>query len=1205
MPELIGRTLGQYRIIEQIGQGGMATVYKAYQPGLDRDVALKILPPLHAKQPGFSERFRREARAIANLHHPNILPVYDSGQDSDYSYLVMRYIDGAHTLTDVMRGSLTMEQVSNLIGQIASALSYAHRQGVIHRDVKPSNVLMDGDWVLLTDFGLAKMTEASVKLTGTGVGMGTPAYMSPEQGQGKQVDHRTDIYALGVILYEMLTGQIPHDADTPFGIIVKRMSEPLPLPSALNPTVTEPVERVILRALASDPADRFDDAEEMATTLRSAIAKPHPADDRQTKFSPPPKGDSPAPAVTLADSESIPPDSPPESVPKKQPTPILAQPEQKPIQPSPKVSSVEAPPVPVSSPPKARLIKLTPLGVLIIILFCGAALFLPPLSLVDRVQSIGYQRIGEAGGAIQDPDGTRLTFFPEGVSGTFRVKLTAIPRSTFLDGNAERDLVEAAESLPPNLILKSPYYQIQHTGSMPEAVNITIPIPNEAEPFETLDLYTWDGKSWEWLPHNLVSADEMIETSVDYLPESVAVVQTQSVYPAIAANYSRDNEPPPADLLNELNLQGFYLNGQGQIDGLPPARIDGIADNVIPTLTNQRNDGSIRADVIDNILLDTKTRQQHATVIAHFVTQNNYHGVDLDYQGIAPELRAEFTAFLTQLRQELPINAILSVRLSPARQVSTDTWDTGAYDWQAIGRIADKVKISASVGSKTYISGDQMKAMLDWAVGQINRYKIQIILPAHSFEQVNGGIIREIAYSEALSLLGPIAIPQRGSVIQSGQTVEFTLDGMQRSTGVAYDSGSGIYWLAYLDDNDVQRTVYLENRASMARKMHFVAQYNLGGLAVAGIPDDNYESELWSFLNQVAELVIMPVEDQYKVVWQFQNEDGGVVAEELLDLTGSPSFDWAAPETGGAYQVSAAIVPHPDSSSVVKLGSVSLQVSGTSTATPTDSPSPTATNIPLSTTTPTVYRQSEIINEKMVLIPAGSFTMGSDADEALTGCLKYENDCERDWFFDEEPVHTVMLDDYWIDQYEVTNADYAECVQAGGCTEPYEVKSYSRDSYYDNPAYANYPVIYIDWTQARTYCEWRGARLPSEAEWEKAARGTDGRTYPWGEELNCNMANYGTCVGDITEVGSYPDGVSPYDIYDMAGNVSEWTGSAYEDYPYAANDGREDVEKVEVSPVIRGGFWHGFPNNLRTTYRSPTYPDAGYNLIGFRCARLS
>ncbi len=272
MQALIGQTLGQYRVIEQIGAGGMASVFKAYQPGLDRDVALKVLPPSFAKTGDFSERFVREARAIGNLHHPNILPVYDSGQDKGYSYLAMRYIPNASTLANEMgQGPLKTERIIDLITQIGAALDYAHRAGVIHRDIKPSNVLMDGDWALLSDFGLAKMVERSIELTDTGVGMGTPAYMSPEQGMGKKVDHRTDIYSLGIILFEMLTGQVPHKAETPIATVMKRINEPLPLPRSLNPNIPEAVERVILKALAVDPEQRFDRAGEMAQALKAAF----------------------------------------------------------------------------------------------------------------------------------------------------------------------------------------------------------------------------------------------------------------------------------------------------------------------------------------------------------------------------------------------------------------------------------------------------------------------------------------------------------------------------------------------------------------------------------------------------------------------------------------------------------------------------------------------------------------------------------------------------------------------------------------------------------------------------------------------------------------------------------------------------------------------------------------------------------------------
>ncbi|MCB0207841.1 MAG: protein kinase [Anaerolineae bacterium] len=270
MEALIGQTLGQYTVIEQIGEGGMATVFKAYQPSLERDIALKVLPPSFAKKGDFSERFSREAKAIANLHHPNILPVYDSGQHKGYSYIAMRYIKDAVTLADRMKQPLKPNRIVDLITQIAAALDHAHQAGIIHRDIKPSNILMDGDWPLLSDFGLAKMVENAVDLTGTGVGMGTPSYMSPEQGMGKKVDHRTDIYALGIILFEMLTKQIPHKAETPIATVMKRINDPLPLPRSINPDIPEAVERVILKALAVDPTLRFNSAGEMAQTLKAA-----------------------------------------------------------------------------------------------------------------------------------------------------------------------------------------------------------------------------------------------------------------------------------------------------------------------------------------------------------------------------------------------------------------------------------------------------------------------------------------------------------------------------------------------------------------------------------------------------------------------------------------------------------------------------------------------------------------------------------------------------------------------------------------------------------------------------------------------------------------------------------------------------------------------------------------------------------------------
>jgi formylglycine-generating enzyme required for sulfatase activity len=226
---------------------------------------------------------------------------------------------------------------------------------------------------------------------------------------------------------------------------------------------------------------------------------------------------------------------------------------------------------------------------------------------------------------------------------------------------------------------------------------------------------------------------------------------------------------------------------------------------------------------------------------------------------------------------------------------------------------------------------------------------------------------------------------------------------------------------------------------------------------------------------------------------------------------------------------------------------------------------------------------------EMVEIPAGQFLMGSEG----------RNDNEK-------PRHTVYLDAFWIDQTEVTNGMYAECVAAGSCTPPRHTSSYTRRNYYDDNQYADYPVIYVDWNQANTYCQWAGGRLPTEAEWEKAARGTDGRTYPWGEQSpTCSLTNFGGCKGDTAAVGSYPQGASLYGVLDMAGNVWEWVADWYSETYYMGSPSENPQGPASgETRVVRPGSWRDNGRNVRSSARGRSVPGSAGSNIGFRCARL-
>jgi serine/threonine protein kinase len=271
MDAWIGQIVGKYRILDWIGQGGMATVYKAWDLERKSLVAFKALFPFLINDPSFRARFEREAKILHRLRHPNIIPLLDFGEAEGLLYLVMPFITLGSLRDRLEEGPVSVEQGSKIIRQIASALQFAHDRKIIHRDVKPSNILVDDDYnAWLSDFGFAHMHDASMSISGSSL-VGTPAYMSPEQILGHTVTPSSDQYALGVVLYQLATGHLPYEAETPMGLALKHATEPLPRPRAVNPKLPDAVEEVIIRALSKDSNFRYPSVTAFSDAFQTAL----------------------------------------------------------------------------------------------------------------------------------------------------------------------------------------------------------------------------------------------------------------------------------------------------------------------------------------------------------------------------------------------------------------------------------------------------------------------------------------------------------------------------------------------------------------------------------------------------------------------------------------------------------------------------------------------------------------------------------------------------------------------------------------------------------------------------------------------------------------------------------------------------------------------------------------------------------------------
>ena len=551
------------------------------------------------------------------------------------------------------------------------------------------------------------------------------------------------------------------------------------------------------------------------------------------------------------------------------------------------------------------------------------ALLLPPISLPQRLHITGYTRLGAANPSVSHPDGLTVGINPEdGVS--LRVRLDSVPQAIFLQGSAGADLKEALAALPPVLQVKSPFYRIQTGSRTTGPATIEVVIPNDAEPWETLDLYTWTGATWEWVGGTLDREQEVLIARVSHLPSSVVVMQTLPVVPAIGTvAHGEVVSGPVAGLLTQVMLPGLYLGADGMLIGRPPTPPSGSPEALL--LVGNRPAGQpLNRVLLEDLLANPDVQARHIAEILSKVS--GYAGVALNYEGLMPEQRDAFSAFVAALADALHAQGLrLEVMVSPPSRTDSG-WDPGGYDWATLGRTADALLFPLPDNPMAYAEGGAAPLLMEWAVGQVGRYRLRAAVSSLSADS-GPNESRYVGLGEALAPFGQVQPPAEPSV-QPGQEVVFALVG--QVTSITPMESAGTYAIAYKTEQGESHTVWLGTPSFLARKLDWALRYHLGGVVVYDLLSAGNMPGVAEAVDRYRVAAGLPQPTALEVVWKVE---GPQTAEERVTLS-QPEFRWKAPEAAGTYTVSAAIAG-------VSRGSAQVNV-----AAPTPTPMPTPTPTP-------------------------------------------------------------------------------------------------------------------------------------------------------------------------------------------------------------------------------------------------------------------
>lgn len=578
-------------------------------------------------------------------------------------------------------------------------------------------------------------------------------------------------------------------------------------------------------------------------------------------------------------------------------------------------------------------------------------LMLPPVNLIERIQNIGYTPIAPTSGQVIDPDGTNVIFPASGLiegKSTY-ARLSSVPRADFERGDTDETLRAAAQALPGTLRPRSPVYQLSVHGAMPGETSTTIPIPNDSLPYETLDLYGWNGQTWEWLPSHVFKDEDVIGSTMAGVPGTFAVVQTSGAVPAVGVELPRGKTLPaeavPATTM--LFPAVLTLRGDGSVDGtvdIPPA-----GETPYKTFLTVRNfeQGQVpRTDLLSNLLIDGGMQEVQINTLAELAASGLYTGIALDYRGVDPPLRDDYTRFVSNLANRLHQDGKqLAVFVDTPLQQSEEAWETYGYDWRAIGQAADLVVVPGSENPLDYAAGGKMEKLLEFATDEIDRFKVQLRIPAHSVEQ-SGAYFIPRGYAEALRPLAG-TVNTSSDLLQPGESVQAGTQSDIIASPLQFDPATGISWYRYRGQGGEERVVFLEDATSLASKVSLANRFNLGGVFVEALQSDDIDPGIWKTLSSYAAGQSPAMsEAPMAVAWTVTDPQGAVVAQANAAL--NEAVNLAIPATPGVYAVNADLVR--DGQTLKSQGEAQVAVA---TFTPTATPTPEFTPTPSPTPTPT------------------------------------------------------------------------------------------------------------------------------------------------------------------------------------------------------------------------------------------------------------